>query len=53
MGLPKEIIATASQIKKYSEKQENIHLIASQFMKLEKILETGFLELKAEIKIKK
>jgi PAS domain S-box-containing protein len=50
MGLPKEIIATSKQIEENAKKQEHLDTVPAQFIKLEKALEKGYIELEAELK---
>ena len=49
IGLPKDIILTASKIETYAEEEENLDLIPNQLAKLEKALSQACIELEEEL----
>ena len=49
IGLPKDIILTASKIETYAEEEENLDLIPNQLAKLEKALSKACIELEEEL----
>ena len=49
IGLPKDIILTASKIETYAEEEENLDLIPNQLVKLEKALSQACIELEEEL----
>ena len=49
IGLPKDIILTASKIETYAEEEENLDLIPNQLIKLEKALSQACIELEEEL----
>jgi signal transduction histidine kinase/DNA-binding response OmpR family regulator len=50
MGLPKEIIATSKQIEENAEKKKHLDIVPAQFIKVEKALEKGYIEIEEELK---
>ena len=53
MGLPQDTILDAQKIEDYATAEENLDLIVSLFLKMEKILNQAYIELEEELQIMK